>query len=67
MSYIFQNYYIVFIFSFFAYLFCMHFNLVTVRLWSDFQEVLNFEVWRLVEGSAYSSLSVNGRALIRGW
>ena len=38
----------------------MHFNLVTVKVWSG------FELWRLLEGGAYSDFSINDIALIRG-
>ena len=44
----------------------MHFNLVTVRLWSGFYQAPSFEVRHLLEGSTYSDLSINGVALIRG-
>ena len=36
----------------------MYFNLVTVRLWSDFQEASQFEVQHLLESSPYFDLSV---------
>ena len=39
----------------------MHFNLVTVKVWSG------FELRRLLEGGAYSDFSINDIALIRGW
>ena len=39
----------------------MHFNLVTVKVWSG------FELWRLLEGGAYSDFSINDIGLIRGW
>ena len=39
----------------------MHFNLVTVKVWSG------FELRRLLEGGACSDFSINDIALIRGW
>ena len=42
----------------------MDFNLVRVRLWLDFDKAPHFEVQRLLEGKAYSDLSVESPALI---
>ena len=36
----------------------MHFNLVTIRLWSDLQHVPHYELRHLLVGSAYSDMSV---------
>ena len=44
---------VIFIVSLFVYLYDMHFNLVTVRLWSGFQLALYFDVWHLLEGGTY--------------
>lgn len=44
---------VIFIVSLFVYLYDMHYNLVTVRLWSGFQLALYFGVRHLLEGGTY--------------
>ena len=34
----------------------MHFNLVTTKLWSDFQKAPHFELRRLLEEARYSKI-----------
>lgn len=59
---------VIFIILLFMYLLDMHFNSVTVDLWSDLLQAPHFELRHLSEGGAYFDLSewlLEGSAYLR--